>query len=149
VRVADARARLVGLNHVALEVGDLDAALEFYGRILRFELRGRIPGMAFLDAGDQFIALAEGRVGPPDGARHFGLVVDDREAVRSAVAEAGGEILRGRGLSFRDPWGNHVQVVEYADIQFTKAPQILRGMGLPALAKRPGAIRELEEKGLA
>jgi catechol 2,3-dioxygenase-like lactoylglutathione lyase family enzyme len=149
VRVADARARLVGLNHVALEVGDLDAALEFYGRILRFELRGRIPGMAFLDAGDQFIALAEGREGPPDGARHFGLVVDDREAVRSAVAEAGGEILRGRGLSFRDPWGNHVQVVEYADIQFTKAPQILRGMGLQALAKRPGAIRELEEKGLA
>ena len=149
MRVADARARLVGLNHVALEVGDLDAALEFYGRILRFELRGRIPGMAFLDAGDQFIALAEGRVGPPDGARHFGLVVDDREAVRSAVAEAGGEILRGRGLSFRDPWGNHVQVVEYADIQFTKAPQILRGMGLQALAKRPGAIRELEEKGLA
>jgi predicted enzyme related to lactoylglutathione lyase len=143
------KARLVGMNHVALEVDDLDAALDFYGRVFELTLRGRGRRMAFIDAGDQFIALAGGREGPPDGARHFGLVVDDREAVRSAVAEAGGEILRGRGLSFRDPWGNHVQVVEYADIQFTKAPQILRGMGLPALAKRPGAIRELEEKGLA
>jgi lactoylglutathione lyase len=143
-----ARARLVGINHIALEVGDLDAALAFYGRIFGFELRGRVPGMAFIDAGDQFIALAEGRTQPPDGARHFGLVVDDKEATRAALADAGAELLPGRGLDFRDPWGNHVQVVEYGDIQFTKAPEILRGMGLEELEKSPNALRELEEKGL-
>ncbi|MGH2992476.1 MAG: VOC family protein [Solirubrobacterales bacterium] len=141
------RARLVGINHIALEVDDLEEALAFYGRIIEFELRGRVPGMAFLDMGDQFIALSEGRTQPP-GARHFGLVVDDREAVRAALQEAGAEVLRGRGLDFRDPWGNHVQVVEYGDIQFTKAPEILRGMGLEDLEKGPDALRELRDKGL-
>ena len=142
------RARLVGINHIALEVDDLEEALAFYGRIVEFELRGRVPGMVFLDMGDQFIALSEGRTQPPDGARHFGLVVDDREAVRAALEEAGAEVLRGRGLDFRDPWGNHVQVVEYGDIQFTKAPEILRGMGLEDLEKSPAALRELRDKGL-
>jgi catechol 2,3-dioxygenase-like lactoylglutathione lyase family enzyme len=142
------RARLVGINHIALEVDDLEEALAFYGRIVEFELRGRVPGMVFLDMGDQFIALSEGRTQPPDGARHFGLVVDDREAVRAALEEAGAEVLRGRGLDFRDPWGNHVQVVEYGDIQFTKAPEILRGMGLEDLEKSPDALRELRDKGL-
>ena len=142
------RARLVGINHIALEVDDLEEALAFYGRIVEFELRGRVPGMVFLDMGDQFIALSEGRTQPPDGARHFGLVVDDREAVRAALGEAGAEVLRGRGLDFRDPWGNHVQVVEYGDIQFTKAPEILRGMGLEDLEKSPDALRELRDKGL-
>jgi lactoylglutathione lyase len=107
-----------------------------------------MPGMAFIDIGDQFIALSEGRSQPPDRDRHFGLVVDDRDAVRAALAEAGAEVLPSRGLDFRDPWGNRVQVVEYADIQFTKAPGILRGMGLEGLAKRPEALRELSEKGL-
>jgi lactoylglutathione lyase len=142
------QARLVGINHVALEVGDLEQALAFYGRLFRFELRGRAPGMAFIDIGDQFIALAEGRSQPPDEARHFGLVVDDREALRAAVAEAGAELLPGRGLSFRDPWGNHVQVVEYGQIQFTKAPKVLAGMGLGELEKTPEARRELTDKGL-
>jgi lactoylglutathione lyase len=142
------RARLVGLNHVALEVGDLEEALAFYGRIFEIELRGRIPGMAFIDIGDQFIALSERRTQPPDEARHLGLVVDDREAVRAALEEAGAEILPGRGLDFRDPWGNHLQIVEYADIQFTKAPAVLEGMGLQDLRKRPEALRELREKGL-
>jgi catechol 2,3-dioxygenase-like lactoylglutathione lyase family enzyme len=140
--------RLVGLNHIALEVDDLDRALAFYGEIVEFELRGRIPGMAFIDAGDQFIALSEGRSQPPDDARHFGLVVDDKEATRAALQKAGAEILSGRGLDFRDPWGNHVQVVEYADIQFTKTPEVLRGMGLEGLEKSPEALRELREKGL-
>jgi lactoylglutathione lyase len=140
--------RLVGINHVALEVGDLDEALSFYGRIFEFELRGRMPGMAFIEMGDQFIALAEGRTQSPDQARHFGLVVDDKAAVRAALAEAGVEVLPGRGLDFRDPWGNHVQVVEYGDIQFTKAPAVLRGMGLEGLDKSPEAMRELREKGL-
>lgn len=142
-------ARLIGINHVALEVGDLDAALAFYGRLVEFDLRGRIGDhMAFLDAGDQFIALSAPRTGPPDDARHFGLVVDDREAVRAALDALEAEVLPGRGLSFRDPWGNHVQVVEYGDIQFTKAPQVLRGMGAEDLAKSESAQRELRDKGL-
>ena len=126
----------------------MEEALSFYGAIFQIELRGRMQGMAFIDIGDQFIALSEGRSQAPDRDRHFGLVVDDREAVRAALAEAGAEVLPGRGLDFRDPWGNRVQVVEYADIQFTKAPGILRGMGLEGLAKRPEALRELSEKGL-
>ena len=142
------RARLVGINHVALEVGDLDEALTFYGRIFEIGLRGREAGMAFIDIGDQFIALSAGRTQPPDQARHFGLVVDDKEAVRAALQEAEVEISPGRGLNFRDPWGNLVQVVEYGDIQFTKTPAVLRGMGLEDLKKRPDALRELSEKGL-
>ena len=143
-----ARARPVGINHVALEVGDLDAALEFYGRLLAFELRGRVPGMAFLDMGDQFLALSEGRRQPPDEDRHFGLVVDDRDAVRAALAEAGVRPEPGRGLRFRDPWGNVVEVVDYREIQFTKAPGVLAGMGLDGLEKTEKAQRELAEKGL-
>ena len=143
------RARLVGFNHIALEVDDLEEALEFYGRIFEFELRGRSPGMAFIDAGDQFIALAEGRTQPPDEHRHFGLVVDDKRAVRRALREAGVEILPGRGLDFQDPWGNRWQVVEYGEIQFTKAPHILNGMGLSDLKKTEKALDELRKKGLA
>src|SRR5947208_10702812 len=123
--------RLVGINHVALEVGDVDEALTWYGRFFEFELRGRAGGrMAFIDMGDQFIALSQGRTQPPDGARHFGLVVDDKEATRRALEEAGAEIAFGRGLNFRDPWGNNVQVVQYDEVQFTKADSVLRGMGL-------------------
>jgi catechol 2,3-dioxygenase-like lactoylglutathione lyase family enzyme len=143
------RPRLVGINHVALDVGDLEEALEFYGRVFAFELRGRVPGMAFLDMGDQFLALAEGREQPPDAERHFGLVVDDKEAARRALEEAGAEILPSRGLNFRDPWGNRVEIVEYADIQFTKAPAVLGGMGLDGLEKSDEALGELDEKGLA
>jgi len=147
--VAD-RARLLGVNHVVLEVDDVDVALTFYGSLLAFELRGRIADrMAFLDAGDQFLVLAAPRAQPPDEARHFGLVVDDRDAVRRALEATGAEVLPGRGLSFRDPWGNHVQVVEYADIQFTKTPEILRGMGAGELGKSESARRELRDKGLA
>jgi len=142
------RPRLIGINHIALEVDDVDEALSFYGRIFELELRGRMSGMAFVDMGDQFIALSEGRSQPPDKARHFGLVVDDKEATRAALEDAGVEILRGRGLNFRDPWGNNVQVVDYRDIQFTKAPNVLRGMGLEDTEKRPEALDELREKGL-
>jgi len=141
-------ARLVGINHVVLEVDDLDEALNFYGRVFEFELRGRIRGMAFLDMGDQFLVLAEGRAQPPDGARHFGLVVDDREQVRRLLEETGVEILAGRGLDFLDPWGNHVQIVQYSDIQFSKTPSVLAGMGLEGLEKSAAALAELREKGL-
>ena len=140
-------AKLVGINHVALEVGDIDEALEWYGRIFDFELRGREPGMAFLDLGDQFIAFSRGRTQPPDAHRHFGLVVDDKEATRAALEAAGADISPGRGLNFRDPWGNFVQVVGYEDIQFTKAPEILRGMNLE-LEKSERALDELRAKGL-
>jgi predicted enzyme related to lactoylglutathione lyase len=142
------RPRLVGINHVALEVGDLEEALSFYQGLFEIELRGRVPGMAFIDIGDQFIALSEGRTQPHDQGRHFGLVVNDREAVRARLQEAGVEILPGPGLDFRDPWGNRVQIVEYGDIQFTKAPAVLRGMGLEGLHKSGQALRELREKHL-
>jgi lactoylglutathione lyase len=141
------RARLVGINHVALEVGDIDEALDFYGRVFDFTLRGRGRSMAFIDMGDQFIALATGRTQEPDSHRHLGLVVDDLDAARRALEEAGARILPGRGLDFLDPWGNHFQVVEYRQIQFTKAPEILRGMGLE-LDKSPEALEELRQKGL-
>jgi catechol 2,3-dioxygenase-like lactoylglutathione lyase family enzyme len=143
------RARLVGFNHVALEVGDIEEALEFYGRLFEVRLRGRGPGMAFIDAGDQFIALSEGRSQEGDEHRHVGLVVDERRTVRRALRELGVEILPGRGLNFLDPWGNHWQVVEYSEIQFTKAPHVLRGMGLGHLKKSQKALEELRKKGLA
>ncbi|CAN5239325.1 hypothetical protein BH20ACT20_BH20ACT20_03200 [soil metagenome] len=142
------RARMVGLNHLALEVGDLEEALAFYGSVFEIALRGRVPGMAFLDIGDQFIALAEGRSQPPDGKRHFGLVVDSLDTARRALETAGAEILAGRGLDFRDPWGNHVQLVEYRDIQFAKTPPVLEAMGLGDLEKSESTLAELREKGI-
>jgi len=143
------RARLVGFNHVALEVGDIEEALEFYGRLFEIKLRGRGDGTAFVDAGDQFIALFEGQRELPDHHRHVGLVVDDKRAVRRALGEMDVEVLPGRGLDFLDPWGNRWQVVEYSEIQFTKAPHILRGMGLGHLKKTQNALEELRKKGLA
>jgi lactoylglutathione lyase len=143
------RAKLVGLNHVALEVGDIEEALEFYGSIFEFELRGRGGRMAFIDIGDQFIALAAGRTQPPDAHRHFGLVVDDKEAVRRALQKAGVDVQASGSVDFRDPWGNHVQVVEYGEIQFTKADHVLRGIGLDGLEKTEQALEELRAKGLA
>jgi catechol-2,3-dioxygenase len=142
-------ARLVGINHVALEVGDLDEALAWYGQFFEFELRGRAGRrMAFIDMGDQFIAVAAGRTQPPDADRHFGLVVDDREAVREAMRRAGVEVAASGSLDFTDPWGNHIQVVDYREIQFTKTREVLRGMGLEALTKTDAAQRELRDKGL-
>ena len=143
------KSKLIGINHIALEVGDLEAALEWYGRVFEFDLRGRVPGMAFLEMGDQFIALSEGRAQPPDDDRHFGLVVDDLEAARRALTEVGAEVLPSRGLDFRDPWGNHIQVVEYGRIQFTKTPAVLGGMGVGELPKTEQAVDELRDKGMA
>ena len=143
------KARAIGFNHVALEVGDIDEALAFYGRLFEFELRSRSKTSAFIDLGDQFLALQKGRTQPADDGRHFGLVVDDKESVRRALAEAGVETLPGQFLDFLDPWGNRIEVVEYADIQFTKAPNVLRGMGLEHLSKNEKAIQELADKGMA
>src|SRR5687768_5087235 len=143
------RPRLVGINHVVLEVDDVEEALDFYGRVFDFELRGRAGRMAFLDMGDQFLVLAEGRTQPPDGGRHFGLVVDDLDRARRGLEGAGAEILGGRGLDFRDPWGNRVQLVRYSDVQFSKTPDVLAGMGLSDLPKSESALEELRKKGLA
>jgi catechol 2,3-dioxygenase-like lactoylglutathione lyase family enzyme len=143
------RARAVGLNHVALEVGDIDEALAFYGRLFRFELRGRSDSAAFIDLGDQFLALQQGRSQAPDDGRHFGLVVDDKEAVRQALAAAGIEPLPGRFLDFLDPWGNRVEIVAYDNVQFTKAPNVLRGMKLANLSKTESALKELSAKNMA
>jgi predicted enzyme related to lactoylglutathione lyase len=143
------KARAVGFNHVALEVGDIEEALAFYGRLFDFKLRGKSEDMAFIDLGDQFLALQKGRSQPSDDGRHFGLVVDDKEVARQALAEAGVETLPGPFLDFRDPWGNRVEIVGYDNIQFSKAPNVLRGMGLTHLAKSAQAIEELAEKGMA
>jgi catechol 2,3-dioxygenase-like lactoylglutathione lyase family enzyme len=141
-------AKLVGINHIALEVGDLDEALAFWESIFGpLELRGRGGGMAFIDMGDQFIALSQGRTQPPDHARHFGLVVDDKEAVRKRLGELGVRTF-GRGLDFNDPWGNQIQVVDYRDIQFTKTPEVLDAQGLGGLEKSQRALDELREKGV-
>ena len=140
--------RAIGINHVAVEVGSIDEALAFFERIFgELPLRGRGRHMAFIDLGDQFIALEARRTQPPDGGRHIGLVVDDREATVERAREAGAELIGGH--DFRDPWGNHWQVVDYRDIQFTKAPRILDGMGLAGLEKSERALAELREKGLA
>ncbi len=139
--------RLVGINHVVLEVGDLDEALRFYGDLFELELRGRVHGMAFIDMGDQFLVLAEGRTQPADEERHFGLVVDDLDATRRALERAGADILGGRGLDFRDPWGNHVQVVQYSEVQFSKTAGVLAGMRLDGLEKSSAALAELRAKG--
>jgi lactoylglutathione lyase len=143
------KARAVGFNHVALEVGDIEEALAFYGSFLDFELRERSDTDAFIDLGDQFLALSKGRRQGADDGRHFGLVVDDKEAVRRALEEMGVKTLPGPFLDFLDPWGNRIEIVSYQNIQFTKAAHVLRGMGLAALRKSEDAIKELAEKGMA
>lgn len=145
-----AKPKLVGINHVALEVGDIDEALAFYGAIFDFELRGRAPGHAFIDLGDQFLALAEVKMTADDPVpdRHFGLVVDDRESARTLIEQAGGRILEGGFLDFLDPWGNRVELVDYKSVQFTKAAAVLAAMGVDA-GKSETAARQLREKGMS
>tara|TARA_A100001037_G_scaffold270731_1_gene265761 strand:+ start:251 stop:703 length:453 start_codon:yes stop_codon:yes gene_type:complete len=142
------KAKALGINHIVLEVGNIDAALEFYGAIFDFTLRRRSDSAVFIDLGDQFLQFSQNRDTEPDEKRHFGFVMDDREPVRTALAALGVELL-DRGLNFRDPWGNRVEVAPYDDIQFTKAPNILQGMGVADLQKTPNAIAQLEEKGMA
>ncbi len=141
------KTRLVGLNHIVLEVDDLDAGLAFYGTIFDFEMRGRSDTMVFIDMGDQFLVLSEGRSQGPDGERHFGLVVEDRSGVPDLVRRAGGTMLDNGFMDFRDPWGNHVQVVEYRDLQFTKTDAVMRAIGASA-EKSDDAKAELRDKGM-
>jgi lactoylglutathione lyase len=143
------KARAVGINHVALEVGDIEEALAFYGRLFDFRLRGKSETSAFIDLGDQFLALQKGRRQPADDGRHLGLVVDDKDAVREALADADIKPLPGPFLDFLDPWGNRIEIVAYDNIQFTKAPNVLRGMGMAHLSKNETALKELTDKGMA
>jgi lactoylglutathione lyase len=143
------RPRIVGINLIALEIGDIEQALAFYGRLFKFELRGKSEPMAFIDLGDQFIALQKGRDQSADDGRHFGLVVDDKEAAQRALQVAGVATIDGHFLDFRDPWGNRIEIVGYDNIQFTKAPNVLQGMGLTHLTKNESAKKELAKKGMA
>jgi len=145
-----AKARLIGVNHVALEVADLDAALDLYARLFAFELRGRVPGAAFIDMGDQFLALMQGRTQAPDDERHFGLVVDDVAAVRAAVTGEGLAVVAdtGQSFDFLDPWGNRFQVVGYGDIQFERTDGVKRKLGIEELGKTADARRQIAERGL-
>jgi len=141
--------RLVGINHIALEVGDIDQALDFYGKIFDFKLRAKRPGNAFIELGDQFINMMQVSDPHQDHRRHFGLVVDDRSSVRDRVEAAGGKLVPGPFLDFLDPWGNRIEIVGYINVQFTKAPNVLRGMGLTHLSKNATAIKELTDKNMA
>ena len=148
--MAEARkARAVGFNHIALEVGDIEEALAFYGRLFDFKLRGESGTSVFIDLGDQFLALQKRRTQPADDGRHFGLVVDDKDAVRRALADEGIQPLPGPFLDFLDPWGNRIEIVGYDNVQFTKAPNVLRGMGFTHLSKNEKVIKELTGKGMA
>jgi catechol-2,3-dioxygenase len=143
------KARPVGINHVALEVGDIGEALAFYGRFLDFEVAAQSEDAAFVYFGDQFINFSRGRRQGPDDARHFGIAVDDKPLARKLLEEMGVELLDGRFLDFLDPWGNRVEITTYTDIQFTKADHVLAGMGLAHLKKSPKALEELAGKGMA
>jgi lactoylglutathione lyase len=145
------RAKLIGINHVAIEVGDLEQALELYGRLFVFEMRGRVPHMAFVDMGDQFLAIAEPRRQPGDDERHFGLVVDDVAAARAAAEREGLEIVgtTRRSFDFLDPWGNRFQVVGYGDIQFDRVDGVKRKLGIEELGKTDDARKQISERGLA
>ena len=142
------KARALGINHVVLEVDDLDKALEFYSALFEFTLRGKSEHNAFIDLGDQFIQLTLGRTQVADTKRHFGFVVDDREAVKRAMDRLGIKSINDR-MNILDPWGNRIEIVPYDDVQFTKATNILKGMGVTSLEKTTGAIEELKKKGMA
>lgn len=148
---ASSGAALVGINHIALEVGEIDTALKWYGTLFEFDLRSRSETKAFIDMGDQFLALAttEGASDRVDRERHVGLVVADADVLAERIEQNDVEPLDVPGLEIRDPWGNRLQIVEYGDIQFTKADHILDGMGLAELEKSDAAIDELREKGMA
>ena len=143
------KARAVGINHVALMVADIDAALDFYGQLFEFELRGRSARSAFIDLGDQFIALFTGEGDAADQGRHFGLVVDDPDKVRRKLAEMGVAVMDGPGVDFRDPWGNYWQMVTYEKVQFMKRPAVMRAMGIENWRKTEAAEREIVERGFA
>ncbi len=147
--MSEQRLRAIGINHVALEVGDIDEALVFYGKLFEIDLIGRGETDAFIGLGDQFIALFRGGTDARDTGRHFGLVVDDPAKGRAILEAMGVELMAGHGVNFNDPWGNYVQLVTYEKIQFTKTPAVLSAMGLDDLEKTEAAKAEIAAKGFA
>ena len=143
------KAKAVGINHVALEVGNIAEALQFYGNFIEFEIESQSETAAFIYFGDQFINFMTGRIQGPDQGRHFGIAVDNKEVVRLTLEKMGVELLDGRFLDFHDPWGNRVEITTYQNIQFTKADHVLKGMGLETLTKSDKALTELRKKGMA
>jgi catechol 2,3-dioxygenase-like lactoylglutathione lyase family enzyme len=143
------KARAVGINHVALEVGNIAEALDFYGQFIDFEIESQSEKAAFIYFGDQFINFALGRTQTPDVARHFGIAVDDKELVRDTLIKMGVKLMDSKFLDFLDPWGNRVEITTYVNIQFSKAEHVLKGMGLEHLSKTDDAVSELREKNMA
>jgi catechol-2,3-dioxygenase len=143
------KAKAVGINHIALEVGNIAEALEFYGSFIEFEIESQSDTTAFIYFGDQFINFMTGRSQGPDQGRHFGIAVDNKEIVRLTLEKMGVALLDGRFLDFHDPWGNRVEITTYQNIQFTKADHVLKGMGLETLTKSDKALAELRKKGMA
>ena len=142
------KATAIGINHVALEVGNIAEALAFYGRILNFTITSQSENAAFIYFGDQFINFAKGRTQAPDEKRHFGIAVDDKELVRDTLIEMGVALLGGRFLDFLDPWGNRVEITTYTNIMFSKSTAVLRGMDMDHLQKTDEALAELDKHGL-
>ncbi len=142
--------RLIGINHVAIEVADIDAALAWYAQIFDFTLRGKGERNAFIDMGDQFInlTLVPDYAVPGEEKRHIGFVVDDRSRIIELAKAAGARFVDGPFLDFLDPWGNRLEIIEYSNIQFSKTHGVMRGMGL-ALDKNEKAQKELADKGMA
>ena len=146
---SDRKAKAVGINHIALEVGDIDEAMAFYSSFIDFEIERQSKTAAFVYFGDQFINFALGRNQGPDERRHFGIAVDDKELARETLEDMGVKFLEGKFLDFLDPWGNRVEITTYTDIQFTKADHVLKGMGLGHLSKTEDALAELRKKNMA
>ena len=142
------KANAIGINHIALEVGDIDDALAFYGSFLNFEISSQSDNAAFIYFGDQFINFSKGRRRGPDDARHFGIAVDDKDLVRRTLKDMGVKLISEKFLDFLDPWGNRVEITTYAKIQFTKADHVLKGMGLTHVTKTDDALQELAKKNM-
>jgi lactoylglutathione lyase len=142
------KARAIGINHIAFEVTDLDEALAWYERFFEVRMRGRRRTMAWIDLGDQFLALSTVKAVNPDRDRHVGLVVDDKEALRAAFADAGIDVAASGSLRVHDPSGNQLEIVDYRDVQFSKTGAVLRAMELEGLEKSSGALEELRDKGM-
>jgi len=142
------KATAIGINHVALEVGNIAEALAFYGSFLNFTITSQSEDAAFIYFGDQFINFTKGRTQVPDEKRHFGIAVDDKELVRDTLIEMGVALLGGRFLDFLDPWGNRVEITTYTNIMFSKSTAVLRGMDMDHLQKTDESLAELDKHGL-
>ena len=142
------KATAIGINHIALEVGNIAEALAFYGSFLNFTITSQTEDAAFIYFGDQFINFAKGRTQTPDEKRHFGIAVDDKELVRNTLTEMDVTLLGGQFLDFLDPWGNRIEITTYTNIMFSKSTAILRGIGMDHLQKTDEALAELDKQGL-